>query len=70
MFSGRLASPAAPGYTRLDTTLTWRANALISLSLSGQNLLQNQHLEFVDVTGSTQTTLIKRTVAAKVTWTF
>jgi iron complex outermembrane receptor protein len=70
MFSGRLTAPAVPGYTRLDTTLTWRVNALLSLSLSGQNLLQNQHLEFVDVTGSTQTTLIKRTVAAKVTWTF
>ena len=70
IFTGHLTSPAVPGYTRLDTTLNWRANALISLSLSGQNLLQNQHLEFVDVTGSTQTTLIKRTVAVKVTWTF
>jgi iron complex outermembrane receptor protein len=70
IFSGRLTAPAVPGYTRLDTTLTWRVNALISLRVSGQNLLQNQHLEFVDVNGSTQTTLIKRTAAVKVTWTF
>ena len=48
-FTGRLADPAIPSYTRLDTGITWQWSERSSFSLVGQNPLQNTHLEYVDV---------------------
>jgi outer membrane receptor protein involved in Fe transport len=59
-----------PSYTRLDTGLSWALGERISLSLVGQNLLRDRHEEFVDTTGSTMSTLIKRSAYAKVEWRF
>jgi outer membrane receptor protein involved in Fe transport len=67
---GRLADPREPSYTRLDTGLSWTLRERIALSLVGQNLLKAQHEEFVDSTGSANTTLIKRSAYAKVEWRF
>jgi hypothetical protein len=67
---GRLADPVEPSYTRLDTGLTWPLGEKINLSLFGQNLLRDRHEEFVDSTGSTMSTLIKRGAYAKVEWRF
>jgi iron complex outermembrane receptor protein len=69
-FVGRLADPVEPSYTRLDTGLTWPLGEKINLSLFGQNLLRDRHEEFVDSTGSTMSTLIKRGAYAKVEWRF
>jgi iron complex outermembrane receptor protein len=69
-FVGRLADPREPSYTRLDTGLSWTLRERIALSLVGQNLLKAQHEEFVDSTGSANTTLIKRSAYAKVEWRF
>ncbi len=59
-----------PGYTRLDTGLTWKAKDGFSLSFVGQNLLQKQHVEFEDIFGSMQSGEIKRSGYIKLTWRF
>jgi iron complex outermembrane receptor protein len=69
-FVGRLSDPEEPSYTRLDTGLSWELGEGIGLSLVGQNLLKSRHQEFVDITGTAGTTLIKRSAYAKVEWRF
>lgn len=69
-FVDRLRSGEVPSYTRVDTGLTWRWTERLSSSVVGQNLLKDRHLEFVDDSGSVISTLIKRSVYAKVTWQF
>jgi len=69
-FVGRLADPSEASYTRLDSDLSWRLGEKMSLSMVGQNLLRGRHEEFVDPTGSTKSTLIKRGGYAKVEWQF
>jgi iron complex outermembrane recepter protein len=58
------------GYTRLDTGLTWKAMERLSLSIVGQNLLKNEHVEFEDFFGSMQSSQIKRSGYLKLTWRF
>jgi iron complex outermembrane receptor protein len=67
-FVDRLVFQNVPSYTRLDTGLSWQWKAGISFSVFGQNLLRDHHLEFVDSSGATQSTLIKRGAYAKITW--
>lgn len=69
-FVDRLASGGVPSYTRLDTGLFIHCTEGLSLRVMGQNLLQDRHLEFVDTTGTTRSTLIKRSAYAKLTWQF
>ncbi len=69
-FVDRLRSGQIPSYTRLDTGLTWRLTEGLGMSLVGQNLVKDRHLEFVDNTGSVTSTLIKRSAYAKFTWQF
>ena len=59
-----------PGYTRLDTGLTWKAFERLSVNVVGQNLLKNGHVEFEDFFGSMQSSQIKRSGYAKLTWQF
>jgi iron complex outermembrane receptor protein len=67
-FVDRLAFQGVPSYTRLDTGLSWQWKEGLSLSIAGQNLLKDHHLEFLDMTGATRSTEIKRGVYAKLTW--
>ncbi len=67
-FVDRLVFFRIPSYTRLDTGLTWQCTKGISLSVVGQNLARDGHLEFVDTTQSARSTLIKRGGFAKLTW--
>jgi iron complex outermembrane receptor protein len=69
-FVDRLNGGNIPSYTRLDTGLTWRWTESLSMSVVGQNLIRDRHLEFVDDTGSIRSTLIKRSIYAKFTWLF
>jgi iron complex outermembrane receptor protein len=59
-----------PGYTRLDTGLSWKVLEGLSLSVFGQNLLKNGHVEFEDFFGSMQSSQIKRSGYLKLTWQF
>ena len=67
---GPLSDLTIPSYTRLDTGLTWKLREGFSLSVVGQNLLKDHHMEFEDLNGSMQSGLIKRSAYAKVTWQF
>jgi len=69
-FVDRLIAQDVPSYTRLDSGLTWRWKEGVSLSVMGQNLLRDHHLEFADFSGATQSTLVKRSAYAKITWRF
>ena len=59
-----------PGITRVDTGLTWKALEHVTLSVVGQNLLKNEHVEFEDLFGSVQSSQIKRSGYVKLTWVF
>lgn len=67
-FVDRLPAAPLPAYTRLDTQLTWRAGESVDLSVVGQNLLQNHHFEFNDFQQSVNSSQIKRSAYAKLTW--
>jgi iron complex outermembrane receptor protein len=69
-FVDRLAGLSVPSYTRIDTGLSWQFREKIGLSVAGQNLLRDHHEEFVDVTQTARTTLVKRSAYAKFTWQF
>ena len=67
---GPAGNVSVPSYTRLDTGLTWKLAERLSLSMAGQNLLKDHHLEFEDVDGSMQSGQIKRSAYVKFTWQF
>ena len=69
-FIDRLPALSVPGYVRLDSQLTWSARENLSLSIVGQNLLRDQHLEFADRWGGLASSRIKRSVFARFVWTF
>jgi iron complex outermembrane receptor protein len=75
-FSGHLTNQGLstferiPAYTRLDTGLTWKPREAVSFSLFGQDLLKTKHIGFEDIFGSMQSSQIKRSGYAKVTWRF
>jgi iron complex outermembrane recepter protein len=69
-FVGRLTDPSVPSYTRVDTQLSWQFAEGATLSLVGQNLAQDHHLEFIDAIGSVRSALIKRSAYIKFTWKF
>jgi iron complex outermembrane receptor protein len=67
---GPFPTVTIPAYTRLDAGLTWKPWEQTSFSFVGQNLLQDHHLEFEDVNGALQSSQIRRSAYAKVTWRF
>ena len=69
-FVERLPAQQVPSYTRLDTRFSWRPVERLELSVVGQNLLKSLHLESNDIGTSVVPTQVKRSVYAKLTWTF
>jgi len=65
-FVDELSALRVPAYTTLDMQLRWRPRENLEVALVGQNLLDNQHLEF----SSLLRTEIQRSVYGKVTWRF
>jgi iron complex outermembrane recepter protein len=61
-FVGRLPAQFVSSYTRLDTQLTWRLGERVEVSLAGQNLLRDHHVEFNDQFQSVNSSQIKRSV--------
>ncbi len=56
-------------YTALDLRLAWRPTSTVELALVGQNLLENDHLEFAQENW-TRPTEVARGVYGKITYTF
>ncbi len=69
-FVERLPAQAVPSYTRLDSQLSRRIGEGMTLSLVGQNLLHDHHLESNDGLTSIDPSLIKRSFYAKLVWRF
>ena len=69
-FVGRLPEQAVASYTRIDTQLNWRFGESMEASLVGQNLLRDHHLEFNDALSTVNSSQIKRSAYAKITWRF
>jgi iron complex outermembrane recepter protein len=57
-------------YTRVDTQLTWRVAERVELNLVGQNLLHDHHVESLDALTLVNSSLVKRSAYAKMSWTF
>ena len=68
-FEDRLPAQHIPAYTRLDTGLTWHAYERLEVSVVGQNLVQDHHLEVVS-DSINPSSLIKRSFYVKFTWKF
>ncbi|MDA2937284.1 TonB-dependent receptor [Acidobacteria bacterium AH-259-A15] len=67
----RLATLNVPSYVRLDTRLGWHRSDAIAMSIGLQNLLDDRHLEFVDMHSRYKSpTQVKRSVYGKITWRF
>jgi iron complex outermembrane receptor protein len=69
-FVNRLPAASIPSYTRLDTSLIWRAGEHVSVSVTGQNLLRNLHPEFSGPSCTVQSGLMRRDAYAKIAWSF
>ncbi len=69
-FVGPLPAQFVPSHTRLDSQLTWHFAERAEMSVTGQNLLKDHHVEFNDQFQSVNSSQIKRSVYAKLTWRF
>jgi len=69
-FVERLSAQQVPSYVRLDTQLSWRVGEGVALSLVGQNLLRDRHLESNDALTSLNPSQVKRSAYAKLVWRF
>ena len=63
----KLQHPEVPGYTELNTSLGWAINNRWRVSLTGNNLLHSQHMEFLEDGESTE---VPRTIFAQATMRF
>lgn len=59
-----------PDYFTLDLRLGWHPHKDLELSVSGQNLLDNQHPEFSDILYIPVASQIQRGYLAQITWRF
>jgi iron complex outermembrane receptor protein len=69
-FVDRLPAASIPSYTRLDAQLSWRLAESMELSVVGQNLLQDHHIEFNNELQNVNSSQAKRSAYAKWTWRF
>jgi iron complex outermembrane receptor protein len=69
-FVGRLPAQQVPSYTRLDTQLSWQPTPAIALSLVGQNLLRDRHVESMEILTSVNSSQVQRGAYAKISWKF
>jgi outer membrane receptor for monomeric catechols len=69
-FVSALPIQGVSSYTRIDTQLKWKFAERGEISLVGQNLLQDHHLESMDQLTLVNSSLIKRSVYAQFAWHF
>jgi iron complex outermembrane receptor protein len=62
-----LPNPQVPAYTAVDARLGWRPNDRFELSLTGQNLFDERHVEFGTAATASQ---IEREFRVAVRWMF
>ncbi len=69
-FVDHLPSLNLPNYYSLNAHLGWRPVRNLELSIGGQNLLDNRHLEFLPDFVNTSPTVVKRSIFGSFTVTF
>ena len=69
-FVERLPAQMVRSYTRMDTAFSLRLGEGATLSLVGQNLLQDHHLESNDALTSLDPSQVKRSAYLKLVWRF
>ncbi len=69
-YVGALPAQFVPSYTRLDSLVTWRFSERMQMSVVGQNLLSDHHVEANDPYAVVNSSEIKRSVYAKIVWSF
>jgi hypothetical protein len=69
-FVGRLPAQFVASYTRLDSQLTWHLKERAELSVAGQNLLEDHHVEFNDQFQSVNSSQVNRSAYVKLSWWF
>ncbi|WP_460711231.1 TonB-dependent receptor plug domain-containing protein [Lysobacter terrae] len=62
-----LPAPRVPAYTAVDVRLGWRPNDRFELSLTGQNLFDERHVEFGSTVAGSQ---IERELRVGIRWLF
>lgn len=62
------AIPRFEGYDALDARLAWLPTRTLEVSLSVENVLNNEHIEFVDQIGMQAGASLGRTYFAKLVW--
>jgi iron complex outermembrane receptor protein len=68
-FNNSSVAEVVPDYFELDLRLGWRATKNLQLSIVGQNLLHDHHLEYVIADPNPREEIV-RSVYGKVTWRF
>jgi iron complex outermembrane recepter protein len=69
-YAGALPAQSVPSYTRLDSQMTWRFSERAQLSIVGQNLLSDHHVEANDAYAVVNSSELKRSVYTKFVWSF
>jgi iron complex outermembrane receptor protein len=69
-YVARLTDQQVPSYTRLDSQFSWQPTPALALSLVGQNLLRDRHVESLDIQTSVNSSLLQRAAYAKISWKF
>lgn len=67
---GELTTPTVDAYTVVDARLGWRVSRRLELSLTGQNLTDRRHVEFVTDNLPSQTLQVGRAVAVQARWEY
>ena len=65
--AGRLPHPPVDAYTEMDLRLGWRVRPAWELSIVGQNLLADRHLEFI---AGTPPEMFERAIYLRSTWRY
>jgi iron complex outermembrane receptor protein len=65
-YVGELPDPPIDDYVTLDLQLTWKIAKSIQLNITGQNLLQDHHTEFIPSSPAPKD--IERSIYGKVIW--
>jgi iron complex outermembrane receptor protein len=69
-YVGCLLIGPVPAYARYDVRIGWHASEAAEFSIVGQNLLQAQHMEFVEAGAIFVPMPVKRSFYGKLTWRF
>ncbi len=69
-FVSALPAQAVTSYTRVDTQLSWHVAERTVISLVGQNLVKDHHLESNDVYTTINPSRAKRSAYAQISWEF